>query len=106
MTQFYDISELHKEWKQGSKLYLEFLRVPEMSVGVYVLQPGCVDLQLPHKEVEIYYIVKGRARMLAGSDDRLVKQGSIVFVEAGKEHRFHNIEEELVLLVIFAPAET
>jgi len=29
----------------------------------------------------------------------------VIFVEAGVEHRFFDIEKELVLLVVFAPAE-
>ena len=31
--------------------------------------------------------------------------GSIIFVEAEVEHRFYDIEEELEVLVFFAPAE-
>jgi mannose-6-phosphate isomerase-like protein (cupin superfamily) len=30
----------------------------------------------------------------------------IIFVPAGQDHRFHSIEEELTLLVVFAPAES
>jgi len=29
-----------------------------------------------------------------------------VFVEAGVEHRFHTISEDLSILVVFAPAES
>jgi len=36
----------------------------------------------------------------------LVRQGTLVFVAADVEHRFYDIEEELTLLVFFAPAET
>jgi quercetin dioxygenase-like cupin family protein len=34
-----------------------------------------------------------------------VRSGSILFVEAGVEHRFHQIEEDLKVLVFFAPPE-
>jgi hypothetical protein len=30
----------------------------------------------------------------------------VIFVEPGLAHRFFDIEQELVLLVVFAPAET
>jgi hypothetical protein len=30
----------------------------------------------------------------------------VIFVEAEVEHRFHDIEEDLEILVFFAPAET
>jgi quercetin dioxygenase-like cupin family protein len=41
-----------------------------------------------------------------GNDVRSLQKGSVIFVEAGIDHRFFDIEEELVLLVVFAPAET
>ena len=35
------------------------------------------------------------------SDDQAVSEGSVIFVAAG-EHRFYDITEELVVLVVFA----
>jgi quercetin dioxygenase-like cupin family protein len=40
-----------------------------------------------------------------GGESRPVRTGSVVFVGAHVEHRFHDIEERLVLLVMFGPAE-
>lgn len=77
-----------------------------MSAGVYTLPAGGADLQMPHNEDEMYYVVRGRARMKAGSEDRAISQGSVVFVAAEVEHRFYDIAEELEVLVFFAPAET
>jgi quercetin dioxygenase-like cupin family protein len=54
----------------------------------------------------MYYVVRGRARMRAGSKDEAVSEGSIIFVAAGVEHRFYEITEELMILVFFAPAES
>jgi quercetin dioxygenase-like cupin family protein len=45
------------------------------------------------------------AKIRVGDEDRAVQAGSIVYVEKNAEHRFHSIEEELKLLVFFAPAE-
>jgi mannose-6-phosphate isomerase-like protein (cupin superfamily) len=50
-------------------------------------------------------VISGRARITVGSEDRAVQPGSTVFVGADVEHRFHDIEEELVVLVAFGPAE-
>lgn len=85
--------------------YLEFLRVPAMSVGVYVLAPGAVDHQSPHGEDEIYFVVRGHARVHRGEEELAVGPTDVVFVPARQAHRFHSITEELVLLVVFAPAE-
>jgi mannose-6-phosphate isomerase-like protein (cupin superfamily) len=86
--------------------YHEFLRVPAMSAGVYVLPAGAVDNQTPHHEDEIYYVVRGEAKMRLGREEHAVSEGDVIFVESGLEHRFFDIAEELVLLVIFAPAES
>jgi mannose-6-phosphate isomerase-like protein (cupin superfamily) len=77
-----------------------------MSAGLYTLPAGSVDPQKPHKEDEMYYVVRGQARMRVGSEDRVISAGSVIFVAAEVEHRFHDIAEELVLLVFFAPAES
>jgi mannose-6-phosphate isomerase-like protein (cupin superfamily) len=76
-----------------------------MSIGIYVLPKGGIAPQKPHHEDEVYYVVKGRAKMQIGSDHANVKAGSIIFVEAELEHRFYDIEEELEVPVFFAPAE-
>jgi quercetin dioxygenase-like cupin family protein len=77
-----------------------------MSAGLYVLPAGATDHQKPHREDEIYYVIRGRARFRAGSEDQPVSAGSLIFVAAQVGHRFYDIEEELAILVLFAPAET
>jgi hypothetical protein len=44
--------------------------------------------------------------MSAGSEDHRVGPGSLIYVAADVDHRFHDIEVELTVLVFFAPAET
>ena len=105
MSRSFHIDELSRQRAALGKLYFEFLRVPAMSAGVYVLPKGGTDPQKSHREDEMYYVVRGRARMKIGSDQAEVRAGSVLFVEAELEHRFYDIEEELELLVFFAPAE-
>jgi mannose-6-phosphate isomerase-like protein (cupin superfamily) len=105
-TLFESLPGIDRQRAQSGKLYREFLRVPAMSAGLYVLPAGGADLQRPHHEDEIYYVVRGRARFKAGEEDRGVSEGSVIFVAAEVEHRFYDIAEELAVLVIFAPAET
>jgi mannose-6-phosphate isomerase-like protein (cupin superfamily) len=103
---FFHLSQLEKQRTQAGKRYLEFLRISEMSAGLYVLPAGGTDAQSPHREDELYYVVRGRARMRAGAEDREIGEGSVIFVAAKVEHRFYDIQEDLVVLVFFAPAET
>ena len=90
----------------SERRYNEFLRISAMSAGLYVLAAGTADRQSPHQEDEIYYAVRGKAKIRVGEHQYLVQAGSVIFVEARAEHRFFDIEEELVLLVVFAPAES
>ena len=105
MSHFFHLDDLARDRVAQGKRYLEFLRVPAMSAGVYVLAEGASDPQKPHHEDELYYVVRGRARMQVGSDHAEVLAGSVIFVEAQREHRFYEIKEELEVLVFFAPAE-
>lgn len=105
-TVFASLPEIAEHRAVSGKAYREFLRVPAMSAGLYVLPAGETDRQKPHREDEIYYVIRGRARFRAGSEDREVSGGSIIFVGAEVGHRFYDIAEELEILVFFAPAET
>jgi mannose-6-phosphate isomerase-like protein (cupin superfamily) len=89
--------------------YIEFLRVPAFSVGIYVLDGGATDTQKPHTEDEVYYIAGGRAKMRIDSDGDTktfdVSPGTIIFVPARVHHSFYDISERLSVLVFFGPAE-
>jgi mannose-6-phosphate isomerase-like protein (cupin superfamily) len=101
----FSMEQLLAQHGQASKLYLEFIRHPSLSVGLYILPAGGTDPQQPHTEDEVYYIVSGQAQIRVGDEDSAVAAGAVVFVAAGVEHRFHSITEELRVVVFFAPAE-
>jgi mannose-6-phosphate isomerase-like protein (cupin superfamily) len=102
----FEISQFESQRAAAGRLYQEFLRVPSMSAGLYVLEAGAEDPQSPHAEDEIYHVIAGRAQIRVAGEDRPLQPGSVVFVGKGVEHRFHSIEQRLELLVLFAPAET
>jgi mannose-6-phosphate isomerase-like protein (cupin superfamily) len=103
--QAYELAQLTHQRADSGKLYLEFLKIPDLSMGLYVLPAGGTDPQSPHTEDEVYYVVSGRAKIRVADEERTVQAGSIVYVAKNVEHRFHLIEEELIVLVFFAPAE-
>jgi len=100
------LEEIDRQRSQAGKLYEEFLRMPSMSAGLYVLSAGTTDKQRPHHEDEMYFVVRGRALFRAGDQNTEVSAGSILFVAAEIEHNFYDIAEELAVLVFFAPAES
>src|SRR5947209_790685 len=101
----FELAQLVAECSQKDEHYLEFIRHPTLSVGVYMLSAGATDGQQPHTEDEVYYVIKGRGSFQLEGESRPVEAGSVIFVEANAEHRFHTITEDLTMLVVFAPAE-
>ena len=101
----FELDDLATQQRESGRPYLEFISVPDLSVGLYVLRSGEPDRQRPHTEDEVYYVVSGRARVTVGDDTRAVGPGAIVFVATGVPHRFHDITDDLTLFVAFGPAE-
>ena len=105
MMQAFEIAGLIAQQASGSQPYLEFLKHPSLSVGLYVLPAGGIDGQQPHTEDEVYYVVSGRGMFTHADEERPVQAGSILYVAANVEHRFHSITEDMKIIVFFAPAE-
>lgn len=103
--ELWELQELIAQQSSSDQAYLEFLRVPSMSAGIYVIPAGGIDQQQPHSEDEIYYVLRGRGQILVGDEHQKVEAGTIIFVAAHVAHRFHSIIEDLTVLVLFAPAE-
>jgi mannose-6-phosphate isomerase-like protein (cupin superfamily) len=100
----FDFSEL---LARSPERYLEFVRVSAFSVGIYVLENGATDLQSPHSQDEVYYVVSGHAKMRTDSEGDLksfdVSPGTVIFVPAKVNHTFYEISERLAVLVFFGP---
>jgi mannose-6-phosphate isomerase-like protein (cupin superfamily) len=103
--QVFEMAELLEQQQKSGRSYLPFLTVPTLRCGVYVLGAGAEDPQKPHQEDEVYYVESGEALFTADGREQVVKPGSIIFVAAGVEHRFHSIREELKVLVFFSSAK-
>jgi mannose-6-phosphate isomerase-like protein (cupin superfamily) len=91
--------------ERSDQSWLEFLRTPSLSMGLYHLKSGEDHQQEPHTEDEVYYIIGGRAKFHAAGVVRAVEPGTILFVERFEEHSFFDITADLTALVFFAPAE-
>lgn len=98
------LATIAEERQATGESWLEFFRVPALSLGLYVLPAGGEDPQSPHGQDEIYYVVSGQGTLRVNEHDTPAVPGAILYVAAEAAHRFHTIEEELTLLVFFAPA--
>lgn len=103
--QGFDLKMLRERLAPPGVGYAEFIRTPDLSIGLYILPRDGTDHQSPHYEDEAYHVMSGRARFTAGDQEREVAAGDTLFVPARLPHHFHSIEQDLVLLVFFGPAE-
>ena len=99
--QIFAIDELAAKLAGQEPRFYEFLRVTTLSCAVYRLPAGARDMQAPHLEDEVYFVVDGRARLRIAGHEREVRPGNILYVRATSEHSFFDIEEDLTLIAIF-----
>ena len=100
--QKFEQQDLIGSMKGNQQEYLEFLKVPSLSSGIYHLDAGTNDPQQPHEEDEIYLVLEGKASFVSGSETTIISKGTILFVEKNEVHKFVAITEDLTLLVFFA----
>ena len=99
----FDLAQIVGGHSENGERYHEFFKAKRLSVGLYVLKAGETDLQSPHTEDEIYYIVSGAGTIEIDGEHREVSAGSVIYVEEHVTHRFHTITEDLSIIVVFAP---
>ena len=100
--QVMDLAEIRTKFEGNPVEYLEFLNVPSLSCGLYKLVAGSKDMQAPHDEDEVYFVLEGKARMRLKDEEREVRPGMLLYVGASMEHSFFEIEEDMLLLVFFS----
>jgi len=96
---------LGSKWEQlrnSGKTWLPVLYRRSMHLGLYQLAAGNENHQNPHEEDEVYYVLAGKAKFRVDGKESEVAVGDLLYVDAGLEHRFHDIQEDLELLVFFS----
>jgi mannose-6-phosphate isomerase-like protein (cupin superfamily) len=102
--ELFDVNVTLSRRADRGRRYLEFLQAPTLSVGVYHLAVGQPDPQGPHTRDEVYYVLSGRAALQVAEERQAAGPGAVVYVAAGVDHRFHDITEDLRVLVVFTGA--
>jgi len=99
--QVFTVDDLKRRVEGAEVRFEEFLRTPSLTCGVYHLPAGARDLQAPHLEDEIYFVLSGRARLKVAGREHAVSAGNVLYVRATSQHTFFDIEEDLTLIVVF-----
>jgi mannose-6-phosphate isomerase-like protein (cupin superfamily) len=101
----FDLDTLLEKVEGSEPCFHEFLRMPGLSSAVYRLPAGAKDMQAPHLEDEVYFVVKGKAQLRVDDQEHKVRPGSILYVRATADHSFFDVEEDLTLLAFFGPTK-
>ncbi|MFP4218852.1 MAG: cupin domain-containing protein [Salinarchaeum sp.] len=97
------VDDLVEQLNEADEPSMEALRTAAMSVDVYSFEPGAEDPMHSHGEDEVYYVVSGSGSLNIEGDYQSVEEGDLIYVEPGTEHQFTDFEDELVMVVFYAP---
>ena len=86
----FNTNELAEGLAPGVLAADEFLRQPGFSLMLVRWAAGATDLQVPHREEEVYVVLAGKATL-------------VIYLDAGEEHRFDEIVEDLLTLIVWCP---
>ena len=95
--------DLILQQQTSGDLWREFLNVQNLSLGIYRVSKGTDDKQnhTPHDRDEVYVGLAGQGCLTADSRTFPMTTNTVVYVKAGVEHHFHDVSEDLSLLVFF-----
>ncbi len=71
------------------------------SLTVEMYQPNQVDHQQPHSRDELYVIASGSGYFVNGNERQSFEAGEVLFVPAGREHRFESFSDDFTTWVFF-----
>jgi mannose-6-phosphate isomerase-like protein (cupin superfamily) len=71
------------------------------TLKVELYAPRGVDDQTPHRQDEVYVVVRGEGCFVNGPARHRFGPGDLLFVPAGVEHRFEDFSDDLAVWVLF-----
>ncbi len=81
------------------KRFVTLLERGTMSVELYA--PEQVDHQTPHDQDELYIVASGEGWFVNGNQRHRFGPGDVLFVPAGREHRFEEFTSDFATWVVF-----
>lgn len=88
--------------KGKSDYFLDFMHNSSFEAGVLRLNPDQKDIQGPHSEDELYFVVEGAGYINILEKNHEIKKGSCIFVPSKTRHYFHGNKDRLVVLYVFS----
>jgi mannose-6-phosphate isomerase-like protein (cupin superfamily) len=97
----FDVKEYVKNIPKSGTYFHTFINKDSLAAGVLRLVPGEDDIQTPHDNDEIYYVIDGDGFLNISGKDYPIREGRAYFVGKKVKHKFHGNKRELVVLYFF-----
>lgn len=85
--------------KDSGSEFLELFHHGSLVVELY--KPHLTDKQTPHERDELYVVISGSGEFINGENRHAFDVGDVLFVPAGREHRFINFTNDFSTWVFF-----
>lgn len=102
----FDLVTYLEKIKKSSSYFQTFINKNSLAAGVLVLQSGEEDIQVPHDNDEVYYIISGDGFLKIKDKNYKVSKDKLFFVAKDVEHYFHGNKKELKVLYFFGGPDT
>jgi len=100
-----NVADTAAQLAEDGEMETELMREVSFSFQVMRFVPGKEDPMHAHAEEEIYLINEGEATLVTEDESVEVAAGDVVHLGSGTDHQFVDIDDELIVTVVYAPAE-
>lgn len=87
-----------EKWPEGVP-FTRMLAHGTMSVELFA--PRGTDHQTPHEQDELYVVISGTGELVVEGEVFPFAPGDVLFVPAGREHRFERFSDDFATWVVF-----
>jgi len=100
-----NVADAAEQLAEDGEMETELMREVSFSLQVMRFVPGDEDPMHAHAEEEIYLINAGEATLVTEDESVEVAPGDVVHLGSGTDHQFVDMDDELIVTVMYAPAE-
>lgn len=97
----FDTNQYVKNLENCDAYFHTFINRESLAAGVLRLGPGEEDMQEPHENDEVYYVIRGDGYLNVNGKDYDISDGQSYFVAKKIPHKFHGNTKDLVVLYFF-----
>lgn len=87
-----------EKWPAGEPFVTAF---GHGTMSVEVFAPRDNDVQQPHTQDELYFVMSGSAEFIREGRRSAVQLGDMLFVPAGQRHHFEGMSNDFITWVVF-----